>query len=213
MKLGICYMVFDGEELLEFAVKSIRNVIDYISVTYQDVSYFGNKADPNLLPYLENLKKEGLIDEILFYKTDLSIHHKQRRTWKELAAQKLYAWDFVFSNGDTIKDKMFDLFSKVSVLCVRSVANQIQTNVSCNKEMCAALTVSVVRDNIEFINKYEKLENGRMWAGQIKKSCENNGYCTDFDLYEDPRMEKDEITICIGKQTNVLKIFNYPFVE
>ena len=70
-------MVFDGEELLEFAVKSIRNVIDYISVTYQDVSYFGNKADPNLLPYLENLKKEGLIDEILFYKTDLSIHHKQ----------------------------------------------------------------------------------------------------------------------------------------
>lgn len=77
MKLGICYMVFDGEELLEFAVKSIRNVIDYISVTYQDVSYFGNKADPNLLPYLENLKKEGLIDEILFYKTDLSIHHKQ----------------------------------------------------------------------------------------------------------------------------------------
>lgn len=70
-------MVFDGEELLEFAIKSIRNVIDYISVTYQDVSYFGNQTDPNLLSHLENLKKQGLIDEILFYETDLSIHHKQ----------------------------------------------------------------------------------------------------------------------------------------
>lgn len=101
-------MVFDGEELLEFAVKSIRNVIDYISVTYQDVSYFGNKADPNLLSYLEN---------------------------------------------------------------------------------------------------------GLMWVGQIKKSCGSNGYCTDFDLYEDLQMEKDEIIICVGNQTSVLKIFNYPFVE
>lgn len=132
---------------------------------------------------------------------------------KHLASQKLHAWDFIFSNGDTIKDKMFDLFSKVSVLCVRSEVDKMPTSVSCNKEMCAALTVSAVRDNIEFINKYEKLENGLMWAGQIKKSCGSNGYCTDFDLYEDPQMEKDEIIICIGNQTSVLKIFNYPFTE
>lgn len=41
-------MVFDGEELLEFAIKSIRNEIDHISVTYQTTSYFGNPADPEL---------------------------------------------------------------------------------------------------------------------------------------------------------------------
>lgn len=76
MKLGICYMVFDGEELLEYAVKSIRNVVDYISVTYQKVSYFGNSTDPNLLPLLQDLKNRNLIDDILFYETDLSIHHK-----------------------------------------------------------------------------------------------------------------------------------------
>ena len=40
MKIGACYMVFDGEELLEFSIKSIRNSIDFISVTYQDFSYF-----------------------------------------------------------------------------------------------------------------------------------------------------------------------------
>lgn len=77
MRLGICYMVFDGDELLEFAIKSIRNVVDFVSVTYQKVSYFGNSVDPNLLPLLENLKKQGLIDEILHYETNLGIHHKQ----------------------------------------------------------------------------------------------------------------------------------------
>lgn len=132
---------------------------------------------------------------------------------KYLTSKKLYAWDFILSNKVSIKDKMFDLFNQVSLLTVRSEVNKILANVICNKELCAALTVSAVRDNIEFIIKYEKLENGRMWAGQIKKSCGNNGYCTDFDLYEDLQVEKDEIIICVGNQTSVLKIFNYPFVE
>lgn len=70
-------MVFDGEELLEFAIKSIRHVIDYISVTYQAVSYFGNPASKELLPLLQRLQREGLVDELLYYETDLSIHHKE----------------------------------------------------------------------------------------------------------------------------------------
>jgi hypothetical protein len=77
MKLGICYMVFDGEELLEFAVKSIRNEVDYVSVTYQDVSYFGNPAHPELRDTLEKMKSSGLVDELIYYHTDLSIHHKE----------------------------------------------------------------------------------------------------------------------------------------
>jgi hypothetical protein len=76
MKLGICYMVFDGEELLEFATSSIRNHIDFISVTYQTTSYFGNPADPNLLPLLKQLQNEKLIDELIFFEPDLSVHHK-----------------------------------------------------------------------------------------------------------------------------------------
>jgi len=77
MKLGICYMVFDGEELLEFAIKSIRGSIEFISVTYQTTSYFGNPASPELLPLLERLKSQGLIDNLIFFEPDLSIHHKQ----------------------------------------------------------------------------------------------------------------------------------------
>lgn len=132
---------------------------------------------------------------------------------KELTIQNIYAWDFILSNGDTIKEKMFDLFSKVLTFCVRPIVNQIPVSVICSKEMCAALTVSAVRGNIEFINKYEKLQNGSTWAGQVKKSCGKNGYCTDFDLYEDPKAVKDEIIVCFGDQTSILKIFNYPFVE
>lgn len=77
MKLGICYMVFDGIELLEFAVKNIRKNIDYISVTYQDMSYFGNQNDINLLPILNNLKSLGLIDEIIHFEPDLSLEPKE----------------------------------------------------------------------------------------------------------------------------------------
>ena len=77
MKTGICYMVFDGEELLEFAIKSIRNVIDYISVTYQDISYFGNEADSSLKETLFRLKDQKLIDDLIFYKTDFSISPKE----------------------------------------------------------------------------------------------------------------------------------------
>lgn len=70
-------MVFDGVELLEFAVKSIRNQIHHISVTYQTISYFGNPADSNLIPILNKLKGEGLVDELIYFEPDLSLHHKK----------------------------------------------------------------------------------------------------------------------------------------
>lgn len=69
-------MVFDGEELLEFAIKSIRNEVDFVSITYQTTSYFGNPSDPNLPILVKNLKSQGLIDEIIHFEPDLSIHHK-----------------------------------------------------------------------------------------------------------------------------------------
>lgn len=75
MKLGICYMVFDGEELLEFAIKPIRKILDHISVTYQTTSYFNNKYNP--LPILENLKEQNLIDELIYYEPNLKLQPKE----------------------------------------------------------------------------------------------------------------------------------------
>lgn len=59
-------MVFDGEELLEFAIKAIRDHVDFISATYQTTSYFGNHHDPS--PTLKRLS----IDELLFHEPDLT---------------------------------------------------------------------------------------------------------------------------------------------
>lgn len=67
MKLGASYNLFDGEELLESSINSIRNNVDYISVVYQDVSNSGTKNDISVLPLLEDLKNKKLIDEYFKY--------------------------------------------------------------------------------------------------------------------------------------------------
>ena len=68
MKLGISYNVFDGEELLESSIKSIRDNVDHISVVYQTMSNFGNECDDGLVDLLEDLKSRGLVDELFKYK-------------------------------------------------------------------------------------------------------------------------------------------------
>lgn len=68
MKLGVSYNVFDGEELLESSIKSIRDNVDYISVVYQTISNFGNECDDGLINLLEDLKSRGLVDELFKYK-------------------------------------------------------------------------------------------------------------------------------------------------
>jgi hypothetical protein len=66
-KYGVSYNVFDGEELLESSIKSIRDNVDFVSVVYQTVSNFGNPCSEELVPLLEKLKSEGLIDELFEY--------------------------------------------------------------------------------------------------------------------------------------------------
>lgn len=77
MKLGLSYMVFTGEELLPFACSAIRSQVDYISVTYQTKSYFGNPCDPGLIPLLEKLKSNKLIDEMVHYEHDSFLSPKE----------------------------------------------------------------------------------------------------------------------------------------
>ena len=59
MKIGISYNLFDGEELLESSIKSIRNNVEYVSVVYQTISNFGNPCNEGLVPLLESLKEKG----------------------------------------------------------------------------------------------------------------------------------------------------------
>jgi len=67
MRLGISYNVFDGEELLEGSIRCIRPEVDFISVVFQTVSNFNQECSPELLPLLERLQSEGLIDQLVQY--------------------------------------------------------------------------------------------------------------------------------------------------
>ena len=73
MILGISYNIFDGEELLKFSVKTMRPCVNYISVVYQDLSNLGNPISESIFPLLSELKRDGLIDEIIKYVPNLAL--------------------------------------------------------------------------------------------------------------------------------------------
>lgn len=65
-KIGVVYNVFDGEELLESSIRSIRDKVQFIVVVYQTVSNFGNNYDQSELE-CKRLLELGLVDEIRSY--------------------------------------------------------------------------------------------------------------------------------------------------
>ncbi|WP_143075461.1 hypothetical protein [Succinivibrio dextrinosolvens] len=78
MKVGVAYNLFDGEELLESSIKSIRDCVDYICVVYQKVSYYGDKASADLEVVLNSLVENGLIDEIFLYERDFNSQQSKK---------------------------------------------------------------------------------------------------------------------------------------
>ena len=81
-KLGISYSVWDGEELLEASIKSVRENADYINVVWQKKSWHGIDCDENLEILLMQLKGKGLIDEIIFFEPDFNLTPQQNEVNK-----------------------------------------------------------------------------------------------------------------------------------
>lgn len=65
MKLAAGYIVFDGLETLEGSIRSIRNNVDEIIVSYQTISWGGTQSSTDLIQRLEDLKNRNLIDHII----------------------------------------------------------------------------------------------------------------------------------------------------
>lgn len=113
MKIGVSYNLFDGEELLPFSIKSIRNNVSYINVVYQTTSNFGNPANSDLKEKLETWQKEGLIDEIYFYEPDLSLNPheneiKKRDIGLELAKKNKCNYFMSMDTDEFYDEKEFD---------------------------------------------------------------------------------------------------------
>ncbi len=81
-KWGVAYSVFDGEELLEASISSIRSQVDYVCVVWQRVSWYGAPANERLYPLLLRLKNEGLIDELIEYEVKLKWKAGKNETCK-----------------------------------------------------------------------------------------------------------------------------------
>ena len=90
-KWGISYSVFDGEELLEASIKSVRKNADYINVVYQKNSWYGEKSNNNLLPLLQKLKEQKLIDELIEYIPNYNLSAgKQERAKRNIGLKAAY---------------------------------------------------------------------------------------------------------------------------
>lgn len=75
MILGFSYNLFDGEELLPYAIKQIRDKVDFISVVIQSVSNYGVKFN-----HLMDWKDQ--VDKVIFYQPDLSLTPRQNECIK-----------------------------------------------------------------------------------------------------------------------------------
>ena len=66
MKVGAVYNFFNCEELLEASIRSIREAVDFVGISYQTISHYGNK---NLIAHkvAKDLLEKGLVDRINAY--------------------------------------------------------------------------------------------------------------------------------------------------
>jgi len=77
-KYGISYNAFDGVELLEDSINSMKEFVSYISVILQTESYWGDKLSQEEIDIVESLKDRGIIDELVYYEdNNPSKVHKQ----------------------------------------------------------------------------------------------------------------------------------------
>lgn len=81
-KLGAAYNIFDGEELLEQSIRSIRPLVSYVVVVYQTRSNFGEPCSSSLVQTLIRLRdQEHLIDTILPYTTQHNFTNAEKKHW------------------------------------------------------------------------------------------------------------------------------------
>lgn len=72
MKLGVSYNLFDGEELLEKSIMSIRSEVDHVNIVYQTKSNLNNSSSENLEDLISDLKNKRIVDSVIKYNPDFS---------------------------------------------------------------------------------------------------------------------------------------------
>jgi hypothetical protein len=81
-KLALTINAFDSSELLETLISEIRDQLDYVAAIWQKESYCGNNMDPIDMEELQRLKSLKLIDELIEFKGNRTLEHRQQETDK-----------------------------------------------------------------------------------------------------------------------------------
>ena len=66
-KLGLGIVAFDDITHLKNICSEIRDLVDVIVICLQDKSYFGIDIDPSVISYVDNLHKDGFVDDIMWF--------------------------------------------------------------------------------------------------------------------------------------------------
>jgi GT2 family glycosyltransferase len=111
-KLGVGYNIFNGEELLESSILSIRENVDYIVVVVQFFSNFGKQSSDELIGVLSDLKSRNLIDQIVHYNSDTAskpwVNELRKRQMGLDACRSVGCTHFMTMDADEIyEEKQF----------------------------------------------------------------------------------------------------------
>jgi len=82
MKLGFSYNLFDGEELLPYAISPIREHVDFISVVVQSISNKGVKFE-------HKMDWEHLVDKVYHYEPDFDLSPRQNECRKREIGRRI----------------------------------------------------------------------------------------------------------------------------
>ena len=66
-KLGMGIVAFDDVTHIKNMCAEIRDVVDVIVVCLQNKSYFGIDIEPEIVTYIETLKGDGFIDDVMWF--------------------------------------------------------------------------------------------------------------------------------------------------
>jgi len=121
MRLGVAYNLFDGEELLEYSIKSIRDNVDFICVVWQKVSNHGEKCNEGLEEFLNQLVSKGLVDKLYLYEPDIADTNgesaslnetKKRNIGLELCKQNGCNYHMTIDADEFYTEKQFQFMKK-----------------------------------------------------------------------------------------------------
>jgi len=121
MRLGVAYNLFDGEELLEYSIKSIRKNVDFICVIWQKISNHGEPCSEEMEDFLNKLVRDGLVDKLYLYEPDIVNiggdnarlnEIKKRNIGLELCRQNRCTHHMTIDTDEFYTDKQFRFMKK-----------------------------------------------------------------------------------------------------